>query len=185
MQWVNASSVPFWGLRRFFFDIVKSSYKVQKPGKRPDLPYNKKLSIWRWAKKCSQLSGQSFSPPPPMLVWMDHFPKGGLTLNKLFFKTLPSWCNTSSLSYKSYKRCFPIVVLPGVMATPHQCAGLRLSQEVSAKPNRLCCCCRRASRFKFQNIHSLWISSMQILTKNLIKDKKRAVDKSLEGLGIN
>ena len=26
---------------------------------------------------------------------------------------------------------------------------------------------------------------MRILTKNLIKDKKRAVDKSLEGLGIN
>ena len=103
---------------KVFFYTVKSSYKVQKPGKRPDLPYNKKLSIWRWAKKCSQLSGQSFSPPPPMLVWMDHFPKGGLTLNKLFFKTLPSWCNTSSLSYKSYKRCFPNVVLPGVHGYP-------------------------------------------------------------------
>ena len=144
---------------------------MQKPGKRSDPPYNKKVSIWRCTKKCPKPSGQSFSPSPSNrqcpFEWTTF--KKGASLKQTFFLKRPSPVSPIQVHYltKVTKDASPTSSSQVYMATPHQCAGLRLSQEVSAKPNRFCCCCRRASRFKFQNIHSLWISSMRILTKNL------------------
>ena len=113
--------------------------------------------------------------------------KKGLTFLLFNFFLKPSPVSPTQVHYltKVTKDAFPTSSSQVYMATPHQCAGLWLSQEVCAKPNRVCCCCRRASRFKFQNIHSLWVSSMRILTKNLTEYKSPAVDKSLEGLGIS
>ena len=80
------------------------------------------LTLWSWANKKVPLTIQAivFTSTTKTDSARLNGPllKKEFTLNKLFFETFPSKSNTSSLSYKSYKRCFTNVVLPGVHGYP-------------------------------------------------------------------